>query len=223
MIFDINYVFEIIPKILEGLGVTAKLTIASFALAIVLGLILTLIDFFQVPVLKTFLRVYISFFRSTPSVALLYFVYFGMPFVFPVFQKLNAEQATILTLGFSVSAYISETFRSAVASIDDGQMEAALSIGMTKMQGLRRIIFPQALRIAVPNLGNNLIMLLKSVAVSFTIGIAEVMGKAKIEASKTYRYFEAYAVVILVYWLIVILVSSFQTSLEKKLTVKSDE
>jgi polar amino acid uptake family ABC transporter, permease protein len=115
----------------------------------------------------------------------------------------------------NMSAYMSETFRAAILSVEKGQMEAAISIGMSKWQAMRRIILPQAFVTALPNLGNSFISLIKDTSLAFVVSIVELMGKAKIVGAAGLNFFEVYIVVALIYWIVCIVMEGLLMSLEK--------
>lgn len=217
MNFSTDYFVEVFPKILKGLNVTFTMTFFSFIISLIMGIVIALIYKYKTKILYQISIVYVSFFRGTPVIAQLFFIYFGLPNFIAPLKNMNAYTAATLTIGLNMSAYVSETIRASVAAVDKGQIEAGLSIGMTYYQVVNKIILPQAARIAVPPLTNNLIMTLKGTAVAFTIGVTEVMGKAKIESSDSYRFFECYAVAMIIYWVIVIILTYAQKILEEKL------
>ena len=119
----------------------------------------------------------------------------------------------------NVSGYLSETFRAAIQSVDKGQVEAALSIGMTKWQAMRRIVLPQAIIITFPNFGNTFISLIKDSSLAFSVSIVEMIGKAKIISASGLDIFEAYIVVSGIYWVVCIIVEKVMGIVEKKLRV----
>ena len=119
----------------------------------------------------------------------------------------------------NMSAYMSETFRAAIMSVEKGQMEAAISIGMSKWQAMRRIILPQAFVVALPNFGNSFISLLKDTSLAFVVSVVELMGKAKIVGAAGLHFFEVYIVVALIYWGVCIVVEKLLAVLEKKIRI----
>lgn len=217
MNFSRSYFLEVFPKILKGLDVTFTMTFFSFIISLILGIVITLIYKYKIKILYQMALVYVSFFRGTPVIAQLFFMYFGLPNFITPLRNMNAYMAATLTIGLNMSAYVAETIRGSVAAVDKGQIEAGLSIGMTYYQIVNKIVIPQAARIAIPPLTNNLIMTLKGTAVAFTIGVTEIMGKAKIEASDSYRFFECYAVAMIIYWVIVVILTYIQKILEEKM------
>lgn len=163
--------------------------------ALILALILANIRVFKVPVLDPLSQLYISFFRGTPLLVQLFLLYYGLPQVFPLLVGLDAFSAAVIGLTLHFAAYMAESIRAAIIGIDRSQMEASLSVGMTTSQAMRRIILPQATRVALPSLMNYFIDMIKSTSLAFTLGVAEIMAKAQMEASSSFRFFEAFLAV----------------------------
>ncbi|WP_232697445.1 amino acid ABC transporter permease [Brevibacillus daliensis] len=218
MNFDGLYMLEVLPTLLKYLPLTLLMAFVSMFFAIIMGLFLALITKNQVPVLHQLAKVYISFFRATPTLVQLFIIYYGLPQVIPSFSVLNALTAAIIGLSFKNSAYLAEIFRAALHSVDHGQLEACLAVGMTKSQAYRRIILPQATRNAIPATGNTFIGLIKETSLAFTLGVAELFAQGKMMASSSLKYLETYLAVAIVYWGITILYSLVQEWMENKLS-----
>lgn len=214
--FDINYFFEIFPIIGRKLNVTFELTIASTVFALIIGVIIAVVAYYKIPVLYHLTRVYVSIMRGTPIVAQLYFFYFGIALYSAVVREMKPLMAVSVVLSMNVGAFMSESIRGALLSVDEGQKEAAYSLGMTNLQLVRRVIIPQAVRVALPPLFNDVINLIKATSLAFMLGVPDIMGAAKIEGAKTFRYFEIYAVVMLIYWIVIFLLGILHKYLEKK-------
>lgn len=218
MVFDGAYFLELFPAILPGLKNTLSITALSYAGGLVIGLLLAFVYRRRIPLLYSLAQVYVSFFRGAPVVALLFLIYFGMPRVVPPLGSLlNAYWATVITIALNISAYMSESIRAAIDAVDRGQIEAGLAEGMTNGQVFRYIVLPQAGKIALPSLSNNLVITLKGTSIAFTIGVTEVMGRMNVEVSNTYRYFECYAAVALIYWALVAGLTAVQRRWERHL------
>jgi His/Glu/Gln/Arg/opine family amino acid ABC transporter permease subunit len=159
--------------LLEGLPETVKVAIAALIFALIFGLIVALFRLARWRLLRWPAIVYVEAFRGTPALVQLFVIYFGLPDL--GFQP-SPFQAAIVGLGLNGAAYISEVYRAGIESIHRGQMEAALSIGMTPARAMRYIILPQALRTMLPPLTNFAIVLLKDTALVFTVGILEIMA-----------------------------------------------
>lgn len=217
MDFDVKYMIEIIPELLTYLPVTLYLTIISMVLAIIIGVFLSLILVNRIPILLQLAKVYISFFRGTPVLVQLLLIYFGLPQLFPFMNSLGAGTAAIIAFSLNTSSYLAEIFRAGLESVDRGQAEASMSVGMSYPQALRGIILPQAIRNAIPATGNMIIGLIKNSSLAFTIGVTELLAQGKMLASENLRFFEAYLAVGLIYWVITFLYSQLQGWFEKRI------
>ena len=140
-----------------------------------------------------------------------------MPQLLAFLTHINGITATIMGLTLHFSAYMAESIRAAIVGVDRSQTEAALSIGMTNGQLMRRIVLPQATRVAVPTLMNYFIDMIKATSLAFTLGVTELMGATQKEAAGSFLYFEAFITVAIMYWIIVELLAWFQKWLEMRL------
>jgi len=217
MNLDFSYMIEVLPAILKYIPITLFMAIIAMIIAVAIGLALALVYKTNFKILIYAANVYISFFRAIPMLVQLFLIYYGLPQLFPVFTKLDAVTAAIIGLGFKQAAFLAEIFRAAFASVEKGQLEACLAGGMTKFQAYRRIILPQALRNAQPGTGNTFISLIKETSLAFTLGVVEIFAEAKMQASNSFRYFEAYLTVALVYWAIIVVYTYVQKLIEKYL------
>ncbi|MDG3086771.1 amino acid ABC transporter permease [Vibrio hannami] len=215
--FDINYMLELMPILLKYLSTTMEMAILGLIFSTILAVIIANIRVFKIPVLDQLSQLYISFFRGTPLLVQLFLFYYGLPQIFPIFVGLDAFGAAVIGLALHFAAYMAETIRAAIIGIDRSQMEASLSIGMTTPQAMRRIILPQASRVALPSMMNYFIDMIKSTSLAFTFGVAEIMAKAQMEAASSFRFFEAFLAVALIYWVIVVLLTQVQNRVEVRL------
>lgn len=215
--FDLNYFIEIMPTLMKYVGMTLSLSVISMAIGLILALMLESIRMYKIKGLNSLAEIHVSFFRGTPLLVQLFLLYYGLPQVVPAFKTMDAYSATILGLSLNSSAYMAEVFRAAISSTDKGQMEAALSVGMTHWQGMKRIVMPQALRVAVPSLGNVFVDLIKGSSLAFTLGLVEILAQAKMSAAASYKFFESYLAVALIYWIIVAVFNHLQKILENKM------
>ncbi|OUM94810.1 MAG: ABC transporter permease [Thermobacillus sp. ZCTH02-B1] len=217
MNFDPLYIFELLPRIIRYIPITLLMAVLAMILAIAVGLMIALARNSKNRLLSAGAAVYISFFRAIPMLVQLFLIYYGLPQLFPVFTKMDAVTAAIIGFGFKQAAFLAEIFRAAFHSVDKGQMEASLTVGMTKVQAYRRIILPQAARNALPGTGNIFISLIKETSLAFTLGVVEIFAEAKMQAAESFRFFEAYLAVALIYWLLIIVYSYLQQKLENVL------
>ncbi|WP_252179215.1 amino acid ABC transporter permease [Endozoicomonas sp. 4G] len=214
---DFEYTVGMLPTVAMNLDTTFYMTLAGLLLSLSLGLVLALVKITRPFYLHYVADLYISFFRGSPLLVQLFLFYYGLPQLIPALAGMPAIAAVIIGLGLHFAAYMSESMRAAIISIHSGQMEAALSVGMSRAQGMKRIILPQAARVAFPGLMNNGIDLLKSTSLAFTLGIVEIMARAQMEAASSFRFFESYLTVALIYWVVVLLCTWFQKWAEARL------
>lgn len=217
MNFDFNYMLELLPILFRYLGTTLEMALWGVVFALILAVIIANIRVFKVPVLNQLSQLYISFFRGTPLLVQLFLLYYGLPQLFPIMVGIDAFSAAVIGLTLHFASYMAESIRAAIIGIDRSQMEASISIGMTPSQSMRRIILPQAARVALPSLMNYFIDMIKSTSLAFTLGVAEIMAKAQMEASSSFRFFEAFLAVALIYWAVVLVLTQVQNWAEIKL------
>lgn len=217
MIFDIQYFNNLIPLMLKYLKITFTISFLALVLGLIIAIFIAVINELQIKILYTISKVWVSFFRGTPLIAQLFFLYFGIVQLIPSLKNMNAMTAAVIGLGFNASAYMSETLRGAISSVDKGQIEASLSIGMKPIQVMKRIVFPQAARVAVPALSNSFVDIIKGSALAFTLGVTEIMAVAQSEGASSYRFLESFTAVIIIYWIIISCFAYLQKVLEKKM------
>lgn len=216
MDFDITYFLEMIPTIASALHVTMELTIISLLCSLILGTIVALANYYNIVILNTVCKIYISIFRATPLLPQLFFFYFGLAYFSDYIKNMSPMMASTIILSLNMGAYMSENIRGALLAVDLGQIEAAMSLGMNRIQTMIRIVGVQAFQIALPSLFNNFIDLIKGSSIAFVVGVVDIMGKAKIEAANTFRFFEVYAAVMLIYWVLITILSYFQKKIEQR-------
>lgn len=214
MTIDFSYMAEVLPAILSYLPVTLILAVTSMVIGLGLGLVLALLRFTKVPVLNQVAAVYISLFRGMPTLVQLFLIYYGLPQIFPSMTSMGAMTAAIIGFGLKEASYLAEIFRAALTSVDRGQYEAGLAVGMSAPQIYRRFIIPQAAFNALPATGNVFVSLIKETSVAFTLGLTEIFAEARLQASSSFRFFETFIVVGLIYWALVIIYSWLQGRLE---------
>ncbi|MDD7362773.1 MAG: amino acid ABC transporter permease [Peptoniphilus sp.] len=216
MNFDLNIAIDVFKELLPFTKTTLFIAAVALVFSLLLAILLALIVRYKVPVLLQITKVYVSFFRSTPILSQLFFFYFGLTQFVPFLNDLSPTTSIILVLSMNEAAFMSETLRGALESVDKGQREAALSVGMTELQAMRRIIIPQAFRVALPGLSNSFISLIKGSSLGFTIGVIEIMSQAKLISARNYRVMEAYMAALAVYWIVVGILSKGQKYIENK-------
>ncbi|WP_105617628.1 amino acid ABC transporter permease [Vallitalea okinawensis] len=215
--FDLSYLLERLAFIATYIPVTMALALLAMVTGTFVGTLIAIIRHNKIPFIDQILAIYVSFFRGTPLIVQLFLFYFGLPQLIPSVSTTTAITMSVIVLSINASAYISETVRAAINSVDQDQMEAAISIGMSKVKAMLRIILPQATRIAIPPLSNTFISLIQGTAITFTIGVTEMMGIAKIGAAASYKFLESYLAVGLLYWMITYVSAKLLHLLEKRL------
>lgn len=220
--FDIQYLWNALPTLLPYLWVT--LYVAAFAVLIgsVLGLGLAAMKLSKSRILQALANGYTTVIRCTPSVVLLFLIYYGVPaFSENLFgidlQGVNTGVFVVMTFSLQFAAMMSEVIRSSYLSIDRGQYEAAVSVGLSPFQAYRRIIFPQAFVIALPNFGNGLIAVLQEGALAYTIGFIDVVGKANLIIANNFNThaLEIFLALAIIYWVLSIAIEKVFAFIEK--------
>ncbi|MED5460199.1 MAG: amino acid ABC transporter permease, partial [Pseudomonadota bacterium] len=186
----------------------------AMVFALIIACLLAVVRVSKIPVLNGAALLFISFFRGTPLLVQLFLFYYGLPQLIDALISINGVTAAVLGLTLHFSAYMAESIRAAIVGIDRSQTEAALSIGMTQSQLMRRIILPQATRVATPTLMNYFIDMIKATSLAFTLGVTELMGATQKEASGSFLYLEAFLLVAIIYWVVVEALSWGQRRLE---------
>ncbi|SJN14820.1 Amino acid ABC transporter, permease protein [Halomonas citrativorans] len=211
---NLDYMWGLLPVLLSYVPLTLEMATIAMLLALVLACFLAVIRVTRVPVLNGFSLLFISFFRGTPLLVQLFLFYYGLPQLVEALVSINGITAAVMGLTLHFSAYMAESIRAAIVGIDRSQTEAALSIGMTQSQLMRRIILPQATRVATPTLMNYFIDIIKATSLAFTLGVTELMGATQKEAASSFLYLEAFLLAAMIYWVIVEILSWGQRRLE---------
>lgn len=214
--FNFEYMMEVLPTLFYAARYTFYLTIVSSFFGLIIGLILAVISYYEVKILNPLAKVYLFVMRGAPLVALLYFFYYGVAVYSDIVANMNPLNAVSIVISLSAGGFMAESIRGALLSVEEGQKDAAYSLGMTNGQLMRRVIIPQAVRIAVPSLFNNVISITKMTSLSFMLGVVDVMGAARVEGSRTFSYFEIYGGVIIVYLVIIGVLMIVQRYVAKK-------
>jgi L-cystine transport system permease protein len=212
MVFDFQYAINQFPVILSAAPMTLLIASVAMFVGIIIGFFITLCRMYRVPVLNQLALFYISFIRGTPMLVQIYVTFFGIQFFFDSISKsygwgVSSSVIPVILYAFTAfslnaGAFLSETIRSALSSVEAGQMEAAYSVGLNTAQAMWRIIIPQALVSALPNFGNAFLLLIKGSSLAFAVMVVEILSKAKIEAGAGYNYTENFVVAAILYWVI---------------------
>ena len=194
---------------------TLPLTAVSFVLGLALALVIALMRLSGRRLVSAVARAYVSVIRGTPLLLQLFIIFFGLP---SLGVTIDPWPSAIIGLSLNVGAYASEAVRGAILSVPRGQWEAAMTVGMGRVTTLRRVVLPQAARIAVPSLSNTLISLVKDTSLVAVVTVTELLRQAQIIAGQTFEYFTLYSVAAVYYWVVCLVLSFGQTRLETRLS-----
>ena len=211
---DWNVIAQYLPLYKKAAWLTLRLGLAGIVIAIVVGLVCALVQYYKVPVLRRIVGAYIELSRNTPLLVQLFFIYYGLP---KIGIKTNAEICGIAGLAFLGGSYMAEAFRSGLESIEPIQTDSAMSLGMDHAQTMRYIILPQAMSISVPAFVANVIFLLKETSVFSAISLMDLMFTAKDLIGLYYKTTECLFLLVVFYLLILLPVSLLGSWLERRL------
>lgn len=226
MQLDFSYLIRTFWLCVKAVPVTLEITIVSLLLAIIPALFIALARIYHVKVIEQLCSIFVSFIRGTPIVLQILIVYSIMPSLLNSFVKragwsinvfeMNPVIYAFVVFGINSSASLSEVFRSAISSVNRGQLEAALSIGETHFQAFRRVVLPQAAVSALPNLCSTTVILIKNSSLAFMMTVREITGIAKIEAAYGYNYVESYIDIFIIYIAVCLLVELIFKKIERR-------
>ncbi|MDY6267663.1 MAG: amino acid ABC transporter permease [Selenomonadaceae bacterium] len=214
MNFNFDLVVNSFPLLLLGAGVTIKITVMSVALGVIIGLFVGIARICRIRPIRMLAAVYVDFFRGTPLLVQIFLFYFAVPVI--TGQRIDPYVAAVGSCGINSGAYVAEIVRAGIQSIDDGQMEAGRSLGMTWTQTMRYIIVPQAMKRVIPPLGNEFIALLKDSSLVSVIGFEELTRRGQLIIAKTYGSLEIWFSVAIIYLAMTLTISRFVAFLEKR-------
>lgn len=197
--FSLKEMISFLPSLLAGAWVTITVSLVAYALALIVGLVFGIARMSRFWPIKAVATVYVQFIRGTPLLLQLFFIYYVLPYGGIV---LTAFASGVMGLTINYSAYMAEVFRSGVQAIPRGQREAGLSLGMSRSLLMRRIILPQAIRIVIPAIGNFFVSIFKDSALVSVITMRDLMFSGQLLASATFKHFEIFTLVAVIYFLI---------------------
>lgn len=212
----IDLILNSLPVLLQGTAVTLKFAVASMVLGLLLGLVVAIMNISSNPLLKGIARAYVSIMRGTPLLVQMFVVYYGLP---DIGVSLDPVSAGILTLTANSGAYLSESMRGAILGIGKGQWSAAHSLGLSHIQTLTYVVCPQALRLAVPSLGNTLISLIKDTSLVSVITVTELLRSAQEVIASTFQPLPLYLTAAAIYWVLSTVLSWVQRRVETRLSL----
>ncbi|MCC8066492.1 MAG: amino acid ABC transporter permease [Clostridiales bacterium] len=214
---DFSALTGYLPTLKNAVFLTLEFTVLSTILGYLLGIVLSLVKISKLRPLRVFADVYTSIFRGTPLLVQLMLIYYATPQL--VSYQITPLQAGVLTFGLNSAAYISESIRGGILSVDKGQWEAAMALGVPRVRLLMNIVFPQAFKNTLPSLVNETIALLKDSSMVSIIGVADTMRWASLVQAKTFRAFEAYIVAAIIYYVLVMALTYLGSRLERMVRV----
>ena len=211
---DTAFLQQTIPFILAGVPITLFLAVTSIFFATILAGLGALGRLSRNPYLNGIASFYVSFFRGTPLLLQILFIYLALPQAGIV---LPAVPTAIVALSLNYGSYMTEVFRSGIEAVPHGQTEAAQSLGMTSRTTFRRIIAPQAFRIVTPAVGNDFISMIKDSSLASVVGVQEILWRAQTAGRPTFQSMQTLLVAAFIYWVLTILFSLFQNRLERRM------
>ncbi|TXK83873.1 amino acid ABC transporter permease [Paenibacillus sp. N3.4] len=220
--FDPKLIVAYLPKLLACLDVTLIILVSVTLAGMVLSLLIATFRLFDIPVLKQLSIMLTSYARNTPIVIQMFIIYYGLPLLLNAWFGINIntwDKLVFVIVAYTInsSAFFSEAIRTAVLSIDPGQMEAAYSVGMSRLQAYRRIILPQAFVIAFPIIGINISALMRDTSIAYAIGVMDVVGQAKAIGGRSFHTLEAYVGAAIIFIILSLVFEKLFSSIEDRL------
>lgn len=211
---DIQFIIKHIPLYIEAAQLTLTLAFYGIVSSLVVGLLCSIISYYRVKGISKIIAAYIELSRNTPLMIQLFFLYYGLP---QLGIKLSSFTCAVLGLAFLGGSYMAEAFRSGLEAVSQRQLESGLSIGLKRSQLIRYVVLPQALAVAIPALGANVIFLLKETSVVSAVALADLMFVAKDLIGMYYKTHEALLVLVIAYLLILLPLSLLLSYIERRL------
>ena len=204
---NFTFIKEALPQVLTAIPVTLEMALLATLAGWILGILIAVARRNKIPVFSQICAVFVSFIRGVPMVILLYVAYYALPMM--IYSATGVDTTSIPAIWYAIvalsldqAAYSSEVFRAALDSVNRGQLEAAWSVGMTTWQAMRRIVFPQALAVALPNLSGLFVGIIKGTSLAYYVGVYEITATANLLANPGLNFIEAYVITTVIYELI---------------------
>ena len=214
MSFDFSLIWNSLPLLLAGAGVTIEITAIAVGLGFIFGLITSVCRLSGVKVLQVIAVCYVNIIRGTPMLVQIFLIYFALPMV--IGERINPFVAAVAACSINSGAYVSEIFRAGIQSVDKGQMEAGRSLGLSCMQTMRYVILPQAFKHVIPPLGNEFISMTKETSLVSVIGFEELTRRGQLIIAKTYGSFEIWLTVAAIYLVMTLTIARLVSYLERR-------
>ena len=212
--------------LLQGLQVTVAVSVISILFGTIIGFFTSLLSIAKSRVLRFVAGVYIWVIRGTPMIVQAFIVYFGVPQLVQLLNpgfRISADVAGVITLSLNAGAYLSEIFRGGINAVDQGQVEAARSLGLSSARTMLRVVLPQAIKISIPSMVNQFIIAVKDTSILSVIGLADLVNKAKVYVGKSYQFFATYLLVALYYLVVISILMVISKRVEKKFQYESKD
>ena len=210
------------PLLLSAMGQTLLLALCGLFFGCILGIIFGLSSVVDNKISKTISKIYVNLIRGVPMIVLAFFVFYGVPYgiktIFGTKFVLSALQAGTICLALNCGAYMSEIIRAGIQSIDCGQMEAARSLGLSYWRSMFRVVLPQAIKNMIPSIVNQFIITLKDTSILSVIGFPELVNKAQNVIAITFKSFEVWAIVAVMYLVVILILQQVAVVLERRLS-----
>ena len=220
---DKNGIIQAMPQLMHGLGFTVRFSILAILFATIVGLVAAMFKLSRFRLLRAISSIYVEIFRGTPLLVQLIFIVFGLPAVLPLNKWFGPTVYPILGavtgLALNEGAYITEIVRAGILGVDKGQKEAAQSIGMNSFQAMRYIVLPQAFKRMIPPLVNQFAQTVKDTSLLAPIGIVELLYTGQIIVSETFKSFQIFGVIAVLYLIVIFVISRFAGYLERRLQI----
>ena len=214
MSFDFSLIWNSLPLLLAGAGVTIEITAIAVGLGFIFGLITSVCRLSGVKILQVIAVCYVNIIRGTPMLVQIFLIYFALPMV--IGERINPFVAAVAACSINSGAYVSEIFRAGIQSVDKGQMEAGRSLGLSWMQTMRYVILPQAFKHVIPPLGNEFISMTKETSLVSVIGFEELTRRGQLIIAKTYSSFEIWLTVAAIYLVMTLTIARLVSYLERR-------
>lgn len=214
MVLNFEFMQRYLPWYLDAAMLTAKIAFFGILLSVAVGVVCAIVQYEQIPVVRSVATMYVEISRNTPLLVQLFFLYFGLPKIGIVW---SAEVCAVIGLAFLGGSYMAESLRSGLESVEKSQIESAASLGMDRMLTMREVLLPQALAISVPGVCANVIFLIKETSVVSGIALADLMYVTKDLIGLYYETDEALTMLVIFYLLLLLPISVLASILERRL------
>ena len=210
---DFQFIEKYVPLYVAAGKLTLCIACIGIVLSILIGILASAVLYYRIPLLKRLVSVYVELSRNTPLLVQLFFLYFGLP---KIGIRWSSEVCGIIGLSFLGGAYMTESFRAALSTVEKGQLESAKSLGLNPIQILRYVLLPEAITVAVPSIVANMIFLIKETSVFSGIALKDLMYEAKDLIGLYYKTDESLVMLVVAYLILLLPVSILGTVLERR-------